>query len=174
MDSVAGRSGPAARVLSCGFHRFWATKPVSSETSQAERWSGANHGSIGDSWPIAFSGCPRGPRVDWETARPRHTAPSKPAETHSRTRASREPDGHRQRRFPRWSGFHQRHSSCLRFQILGVEARSFLPDMQGDRSNLPGQGQARHLRSHALGQQSPVELLERARLVRCQDGRTFE
>src|SRR5580700_6319643 len=36
---------------------------ISSETRKAERWSGANHGSIRDCSPIAFSGCPRGPRV---------------------------------------------------------------------------------------------------------------
>ena len=53
-----------------GFHRLFATKPVSSETSKAERWSSANHGSIGDSWPTAFSGCPRGPRVVCETKCP--------------------------------------------------------------------------------------------------------
>src|ERR1700684_2190154 len=27
---------------------------------------------MGDSWPIAFSGYPRGPRVGWETVCPRH------------------------------------------------------------------------------------------------------
>jgi hypothetical protein len=26
-----------------------------------------DHGSIWDSWPIAFSGCPRGSKVGWET-----------------------------------------------------------------------------------------------------------
>ena len=31
-----------------------------------------HHGSIGDSWPMAFSGCPRGPRVGCETKCPRH------------------------------------------------------------------------------------------------------
>ena len=66
-----------------------ATKPISSETRKAERWSGANHGSIGDSWPIAFSGCPRGPRVGCETTCPRHIAPNFTAETRSRTRVSR-------------------------------------------------------------------------------------
>jgi hypothetical protein len=70
-----------------------ATKPISSETRKAERWSGANHGSIGDSWPMAFSGCPRGPRVGCETRCPRHIAPNLSAETRSRTRVSREPDG---------------------------------------------------------------------------------
>jgi hypothetical protein len=72
---VAGRSGPAVWVFSTsGFHRFFATKPVSSETNKAERWSSGDHSSIGDSWPIAFSGYPRGPRVGCETECPRHTA----------------------------------------------------------------------------------------------------
>jgi hypothetical protein len=36
--SVAGHVGPALWVFSTsGFHRFFATKPVSSETSKAER-----------------------------------------------------------------------------------------------------------------------------------------
>src|ERR1700720_4289045 len=95
-----------------------------------------DHSSIWDSWPIAFSGCPRGPRVDCETECPRHTAPNLSAETRSRTRVSREPDGHRQRRSPGWSGLAQRHSSCLWFQILGVETYPLLPDMQSDRRNL--------------------------------------
>src|SRR5713226_3197861 len=63
-----------------------------------------DHGSIWDSWPIAFSGYPRGPRVGWETVCPKHAAPNYTAETRSRTRVSREPDGHRQRRSQRWSG----------------------------------------------------------------------
>src|ERR1700679_1352260 len=55
---------PALLVFSAsGFHRFCATKPVRSETHKQQRLSGANHGSIGDSWPTAFSGCPRGTRV---------------------------------------------------------------------------------------------------------------
>jgi hypothetical protein len=64
MSSVAGCSGPTVWVFSTsGFHRFFATKPVSSETNKAERRSGGDHSSIRDSWPIAFSGCPRGTRV---------------------------------------------------------------------------------------------------------------
>jgi hypothetical protein len=50
-----------------------------------------DHSSIRDSWPIAFSGYPRGPRVGCETGCPRHTAPNLSAETRSRTRVSREP-----------------------------------------------------------------------------------
>jgi hypothetical protein len=65
MSSVAGYYTPAVWISSTsGFHRLFATKPVSSETSKAEQWSSGDHGSIWDSWPIAFSGYPRGPRVD--------------------------------------------------------------------------------------------------------------
>src|SRR6266436_6886099 len=99
-----------------------------------------DHSSIWDSWPIAFSGYPRGPRVACETVCPRHAASNLPAETRSRTRVSREPDGHRQRNPQRWSGLDHRHSSCLWFQMLGVEARSSLPHDQHDGSNLSGQG----------------------------------
>jgi len=135
--SVAEPGSPAVWVFPVsGFHCLFATKPVSSETSKAERWSSGDHGSIWDSWPIAFSGYPRGPRVGCETTCPRHTAPNLPAETRSRTKVSREPDGHRQRRSPGWSGLDQRHSSCLWFQMLSVEAYSFLPYDQYDCGNL--------------------------------------
>src|ERR1700683_1971427 len=111
-----------------------------------------DHSSIRDSWPIAFSGYPRGPRVGCETVCPRHTAPNLSAETRSRTRVSREPHGHRQRNPQGWSGLDPKHSSCLWFQTLGVEARSSLPHYQHNGGNFPGQGQAGHLRPHALGQ----------------------
>jgi len=52
-----------------------------------------DHSSIWDSWPMAFSGYPRGPRVGCETRCPKHAAPNLPAETRSRTRVSREPHG---------------------------------------------------------------------------------
>jgi hypothetical protein len=40
MCSVGGQCGPVVWVFSIsGFHRFLATKPVSSETNKAERWS---------------------------------------------------------------------------------------------------------------------------------------
>jgi hypothetical protein len=90
--SVAGQCGPAVGVFSTsGFHRFFATKPISSETSKAERRSSGDHSSIRDSWPIAFSGYPRGPRVGCETWCPKHAASNLPAETRSRTRVSRDP-----------------------------------------------------------------------------------
>src|ERR1700747_3772958 len=55
----------------------------------------------------------------------------------------------------------QRRSSCLLFQMLGVETCSFLPDDQRDRGNLPRQGEASHRWLHTLGQQSLVEITER-------------
>src|ERR1700693_1376738 len=137
-------------------------------------WSGTNHGSIRDSWPIAFSGYPRGPRVVCETDGPRDTAPNFTAETRSRTRVSREPDGHRQRKSPGWSGFGRRHSSCLWFQMLGVERHSLLPHNQHDGGNLPGQGQTRHLWPHPLAQQARVKLLERTGLGRGDDRRALQ
>src|SRR6266436_7887700 len=40
MCSVVGPCDPAVWIFSTsGFHHFFATKPVSSETSKAERWS---------------------------------------------------------------------------------------------------------------------------------------
>jgi hypothetical protein len=70
---LAFRSGSSGRHYRCVallvffisvFHRLCATKPIGSETNKAAtRLSGANHGSIGDSWPIAFSGGARGTRV---------------------------------------------------------------------------------------------------------------
>ena len=61
---MLGCCGPAFWVFSTsGFHCLIATKPVSSETSKPERRSNGDHSSIWDSWPMAFSGYPRGPRV---------------------------------------------------------------------------------------------------------------
>ena len=53
-----------------------------------------------------------------------------------------------------------RRSSCLLFQMLGVETHSFLPDQQRDRCNLACQGEARHRRFHPFGNESGVEFLE--------------
>src|SRR5215472_9350555 len=69
--------------------------PIQFRNQQAERRSSGDHGSIWDSWPIAFSGYPRGPRVFHETRCPRHTASRALPETRSRTKVSREPDGTR-------------------------------------------------------------------------------
>jgi hypothetical protein len=83
-----------------------------------------DHGSIRDSWPIAFSGYPRGPRVRCETRCPKHAAPNKPAETRSRTKVSREPDSHRQRKFP---GMVRTRSEILKlFVVSDIWRRSLL------------------------------------------------
>src|ERR1700692_2307618 len=84
-------------------------------------------------------------------------------DTSPRIRASQEPDGHRLE----WSlGMErtlcQRRSSCLLFQIVGVETYLLLPHDQRDRGNLPRQGQARHRGLPSLSQQSLVEIVQRA------------
>src|ERR1700731_4330120 len=56
----------------------------------------------------------------------------------------------------------QRRSSCLLFQIVGVETYLLLPNDQRDRGNLPRQGQARHRGLPSLSQQSLVEIVERS------------
>ena len=55
-----------------------------------------------------------------------------------------------------------RRSSCLLFQMFGVETYSFLPDQQSDGRDLARQREARHRRLHPFGNQSGVELLERS------------
>src|ERR1019366_6053881 len=72
-----------------------------------------------------------------------------------------------------WNGF-QRHSSCLWFQMLSVEADSFLPDDQNDRCNFACQRETRHLRADSLGNQGCVKLLERPRLGGSDDGCALE
>jgi hypothetical protein len=44
-----------------------------------------------------------------------------------------------------------RRSSCLLFQMLGVETRSFLSYQQSDRRDLACQDKARHRRFHPSG-----------------------
>ena len=58
--------------------------------------------------------------------------------------------------------------------MLGVEADSFLPNDQRNRSDLPRQGQARHLWPHPFGNQSSVKLLERPGLGGGDDGCALE
>src|SRR5205807_196098 len=60
-----------------------------------------------------------------------------------------------------WSSGAER-LGCLWLQLLGVEAFSFLPNAQGNGSDLARQRQARHRRLHAFGQQTFIELTEGA------------
>ncbi len=84
-------------------------------------------------------------------------------DTSPRIRASQEPDGHHQEWFPgRGRTLCQRRSSCLLFHMFGVETYLLLPDGQGDRSNLPRQGETRHRRLPPFGEQGFVEIVERS------------
>src|ERR1700730_11697644 len=117
-----------------------------------------DHSSIWDSWPIAFSGCPRGTRVGCETKLARGMQ-----NLTTQLRLALEPECLKNPttttgRVRRWDGF-RGHSSCLWFQMFGVEAHSFLPDNQCDGCNLPRQSQTRHLRTDPLGHQRSVKLL---------------
>src|SRR3974390_2081196 len=138
-----------------GFHRFLATKPVSSETSK-ERRSVATIVLSGTRGPWLFRVIREGLGSAVRLSARSTQQPNYTSETLSRPRVSREPDGHRLRTSLRWSGLGPRHSSCLWFQILGVEARPFLPDDQRNRGNLACQRKTGHLWPHAFGQQSRV------------------
>ena len=67
-----------------------------------------------------------------------------------------------------------RHSSCLWFQMLGVEAHSFLPDDQGNSRHLARQSQTRHFRPDSLSHQRIVKLFERAGLGSGHGGSTLK
>src|SRR5436190_7298347 len=69
-----------------------------SETVKHSWLYGVNHGSICDSRPSAFSGYPRGHRVNTEAQCHRHCAPTGDKDAHPRTRASQEPTPLRDRR----------------------------------------------------------------------------
>src|SRR5580698_1599560 len=120
-----------------------------------------DHSSIWDSWPIAFSGYPRGPRVGCETGCPRHHASNFAVETRSRTRVSQVPGKPPLGLDPLDGTELWEHSSCLWVQISGVEAYSFLPDDQDDRCDFACQGQPCHLRLYSFADLSIVKLLER-------------
>src|ERR1700719_4659251 len=120
------------------------------------------HGPIRDSWPMAFFDCPRGHRVDSETRVFSSTGLTSPVATSPRNRASQEPMAIAEKWFPGMEQtLRQRRSSCLWFQIVGVETYLLLPDDQRDRGNLPRQGQACHRGLPPLSQQSLVEIVQR-------------
>src|SRR5260221_3196345 len=107
---------------------------------------------------MVFFDCPRGHRVDSETrvlkARACLVRWILPLETEvlkNPTATAR--NGSREDRT-----LCQRRSSCLWFQIVGVETDLLLPDDQHDGGNLPRQGQARHRGLPSLGQQSLIEI----------------
>jgi len=110
---------------------------------------------------MAFFDCPRGNRVTSETLVPEGTRSlTLLLDTSPRNRASQEPDGHRQEWFPGMERtLSQRRSSCLWFQIVGVETYLLLPDDQDDRGNLPRQSQAGHRGLPPLSEQILVEIV---------------
>jgi hypothetical protein len=63
--SVAGQLDPVVWVFSTsGFHRFLGDEAHQFRNQQSRTVVNVgDHSSIWDSWPIAFSGYPRGPRV---------------------------------------------------------------------------------------------------------------
>jgi hypothetical protein len=65
-------------------------------------------------------------------------------------------------------------SSCLWFQMFGVETSSFLPDHQKDRRNLARRGETSHRRFHRFGEQSEVEILIGSCAHAGQSGRPLE
>ena len=126
-DSDARRAEQisAARI----FIRGSSQRPRLLKRDQPNWLVSANHGSIGDSRPMASWGYPRGPRVGWaNSGRRGETGPNGQKETHPRTRASAEPrtknPGYENPDL-RWTP--ARRSSGLRFQMLDVETFSFLP-----------------------------------------------
>jgi hypothetical protein len=71
-------------------------------------------------------------------------------------------------------GFSTRRSSCLLFQMFGVETCSFLPYDQSNGCDLACQGQTRHGGLHPFGNESLVELLKRPLDRHGANGRTLE
>src|SRR2546428_4537992 len=74
----------------------------------------------------------------------------------------------------RWEGSSPRRSSGLRFQFLGVEVFSFLPQSQRNGCNLARQRETRHGGLDAFGQRSLVEILEWSGLHTRPGGGSFE
>jgi hypothetical protein len=58
---------------------------------------------------------------------PQHTGPNSLIDTHPRTERLQNPTDYHQKASPEMEGLSQSRSSCLRFQLIGVEVHSFLP-----------------------------------------------
>ena len=96
-------------------------------------------------------------------------------DTLPRTGASQEPIGHH--RGMKTLGDHLgsiRCSSCLRLQLFGVETFLLFPKCQGNGRDLARQCQTRHLRLHALGQQTRIEIVQRSSATAGPGGRRVE
>src|ERR1017187_2620556 len=96
-------------------------------------------------------------------------------DTLPRTGASQEPIGYH--RGMKTLGDHLgsiRCSSRLRLQLFGVETFLLFPKCQSNGRDLARQCQTRHLRLHALGQQTRVEIVEHSSATAGPGGRTLE
>src|SRR5258708_11897928 len=60
----------------------------------------------------------------------------------------------------RWKGLCARRSSCLLFQMFGVETSSFLPNEQSNGRDLARQGETSHRHFPSFGKQRGVEILK--------------
>jgi hypothetical protein len=149
---------PSREAAKCSsplwFHCFCRDgSPSVRETGKRDGCRVANHGPIGDSWPIAFFGHPRGHRVFIETRCPKaHTAyygvrysPSIPSVSAIQLLTAKNDPQEETTVCPR-------RSSGLRFHTLGIEMRSFLPNRQSDGRNLACQGETSHRRLHSLSE----------------------
>src|SRR5215472_213570 len=111
---------------------------------------------------MAFFDCPRGNRVTPETQCPKaredgHCYWILPLETErlkNPTATARNGSPGMERTLS------QRRSSCLWFQIVGVETYLLLPDDQRDPGNLPRQSQAGHRGLPSLSEQILVEIVQ--------------
>src|SRR5258708_14420660 len=96
-------------------------------------------------------------------------------DTLPRTGASQEPIGYH--RGMKTLGDHLgsiRCSSCLRLQLFCVETFLLLPKCQRNGRDLARECQTRHLRLHAFGQQTRIEIVERSSGTAGPGGRTLE
>ena len=114
----------------------------------------AMHGPIGDSGPMAFFDCPGGHRVPLRLACfVKHGPDFSGCYFPPKSSVSKSPTVTAGKWVPKdGQTLGQRRSSCLLFQIVGVETYLLPPHDQGDRGNLPSQGQAGHRGLPPLGE----------------------
>src|SRR5438552_2650389 len=172
-----GDANPSCLSQLNGFMKQWRSTPFGSEATQAKRWLRCQPRSYLRLEAYSFLGYPRGHRIDPETRcqTSAHRAPNERLDTLPRTRASQEPIGHH--RGMKNLGDHLgsiRCSSCLRFQLFGVETFLLFPKCQSNGRDLARQCQTSHLRLHALGQQSRVKIMEWSCTAAGPGGRTLE
>jgi hypothetical protein len=120
-----------------------AMKPVSSETSKSRMMVNFDdRGSLRDSWPIAFSGDPRGPRVACETGCPKYPASS---ERDSLSECLQNLTATARENIQRWSGVAHTQAVCG-FRYLASELISFF--IEASRSVDVGDGEPSRGASH--------------------------